>query len=490
MKYTKPEKKGIKSSLIKQYLEALVKAELSTHNVIIARGGEIIFEKYWEPFQKEDLHRMYSATKSFVSIAIGFLEQDGLIDLDDPIIKYFTEESEDLKDENMRRQTIRNMLMMSTAKVQLNWFLEKCEDRVAEYFTNDPQKSHPPGTIFEYDSTGSFILGSLVERLTGKEVLEYLREKCLNKIGFSQNAYMLKCPGGHSWSDSALLCKPTDLLRTAQFMLNGGSWNGEQLLNKEYVSAATSEQITVSDVVRRPNYEIGYGYQFWTCYGKSFWFNGMGAQIAMCVPEKDMILVVNSDDQGNPDAKGEIIDNFFDIIVANTQDTEIEDDGAEELSAYCETLKLNVAKGAPKSEFAHKIDGMTFTLNENPMGITKFRLDFNGSGGTFAYTNEQGDKEILFGMNENVFFDFPQAGYSDEVGSQPGNRLLKCAVSAAWKSEKQLFLKVQIIDTRYLGRLNIRFAFDDSLNVIADMSKTAEDFLQEYDGRATGALKN
>lgn len=488
MKYSTPGKKGIKPLYIKQYLEALSRADLSTHNVLIARDGEIIFEKYWKPFKSEDLHRMYSATKSFVSIAVGFLEQDGLANLDDPIVKYFPDESKDLKDENMLKQTIRNMLMMSTAKVQLNWFLEKCEDRVAEYFINDPEKSHPAGVVFEYDSTGSFILGSLVERLTKKSVLDYLREKAFDKIGFSKEAYMLKCPGGHSWSDSALMCKPMDLLKTAQFMLNGGSWNGEQLLNKEYVSAATSEQITVSDVVHRPKHEIGYGYQFWTSYGKAFWFNGMGAQIAMCVPEKNMILVVNSDDEGNVEAKSEIINNFFDIIVANAQDTEVAEEGAEELALYCDKLKLNVAKGSAESSFAQKINGVTFKLNKNPMGITKFRLDFEGNEGVFAYTNEQGDKEIFFKMGENVFFDFPQSGYADEIGSKPGTRLLHCAVSGAWLSEKQLFLKVQIIDT-YLGRLNIRFAFDDSLNVILDMEKTAEDLLQEYCGRAIGVPK-
>lgn len=488
MMYTKPEKKGIKSSCIKQYIEALAKADLSTHSVLIARDGEIIFEKYWAPFKKDDLHRMYSATKSFVSIAIGFLEQDGMIELDDPIIKYFPDESKNLKDENMRRQTIRNMLMMSTAKVQLNWFLEKCEDRVAEYFTNDPQKSHPPGVVFEYDSTGSFILGTLVERLTKKSVLEYLREKGFDKIGFSKEAYMLTCPGGHSWSDSALMCRSSDLLKAAQFMLNGGSWNGEQLLNKDYVSAAVSEQIKVTDVVHRPNYEIGYGYQFWTCYGKSFWFNGMGAQIAMCVPEKNMVLVVNSDDEGNVEAKGEIINNFFDIIVANAQDTEVAAEGVEELSEYCDGLKLNVAKGKANSSFSEKINGVSFRLNKNPMGITDFRIEFNDDGGKFAYTNAQGDKEILFKMNENVFFDFPQVGYSDEIGSQPGKRLLHCAASAAWQTENQLFIKVQMLDT-YLGRLNIRVAFDEFLNVILDMSKTAEDLLQEYDGRAVGAPK-
>lgn len=485
MKYTTPEKMGIKSSDIKEYLETLEKHELSTHDVIIARHGEIVFETYWEPFKKDDLHRMYSVTKSFVSIAVGFLYQDGKIDLDDPIIKYFPEETKNLKDENMRRQTIRNMLMMSTSKVLTNWFRDKCADRVAHYFVNDPEKSRPAGVTFEYDSEASFVLGAMVERVTGMELMDYLREKLFDKIGVSKEAYMLKCPGGHSWGDSALICKPTDLLRSAQFMLNGGSWNGEQILDAEYVRLATTKQIANDLWGQYSHSTRGYGYQFWMCYGKSFWFNGMGVQVALCVPEKDMVIVVNSDDEGVSNAKDIVVNNLFEKIIDRVVDEEIEDSGSAELAEYCKTLKLATAVGDTSSEFSKKIDGVTFKMNKNPMGITKFKLDFTEDGGVFSYTNEQGDKELPFKMCENMIYQFPQWGYSDEVGGMLGNRLYRCAVSAAWHDEHQLFIKVQAIDT-YFGRLNIRIAFNENLDVVVDMNNYAEDFFNEYEGRASG----
>lgn len=55
--------------------------------------------------------------------------------------------------------------------------------------------------------TASFVLGALVERLTKKELLEYLRENFPDKIGFSKDAYMPKCPGGHSRADSGIIVK-------------------------------------------------------------------------------------------------------------------------------------------------------------------------------------------------------------------------------------------------------------------------------------------
>lgn len=492
MKYSTPEKMGIKSSDILRYIKKLNNANLATHSVLIARRGHIIFEKYWEPYKNDELHRIYSATKSFVAIAIGFLEQDGLIDLDDPIIKYFPEETKNLKDENMRRQTIRQMLTMTTAKVNKSWFLEKSrEDRVAEYFTNDSEKSIPPGTVFDYDSTGSFILGALVERLTGKKLIDYLREKAFDKIGFSKEAYMLTCPGGHSWSDSALLCTPMDWMRVAQFTLNGGSWNGEQLLNKEYMSLATSKQIE-NDMYSLNKYSSqGYGYQFWMCYGKSYYFSGAGVQIALCIPEKDIVLVITSDDSNfwsgrSTDAGVNKMNGFFDLVVNNAVDEEIEECGAKELEEYCKNLKLPVAKGKHTSDFAKRVNGVTFKMRENPMGITKFKVDFTEDGGIFKYTNSQGDKELPFKMGENLIYPFPQSGYFGEVAEIVDNSVLyRCAVSGAWADKHQLIIMVQIID-KYFGRLEIRFAFDEDLNVVLDMDKDAERFLNEYKGRAQG----
>ena len=183
--YVKPEEIGISSENVKEYIESLEKKGLYTHDCIIARGNRIAYEAYWKPFNENFLHRMYSVTKSFVSLAIGFLEQDGLISLDDKIAKYFPEEMKQQKDENFKNQTIRHMLMMSTAKVEKSWFEAKPDDRVTFYFSNDREESRPSGTIFQYDSGGSFVMGALVERLTKKPFLEYLREKCLDKIGLA-----------------------------------------------------------------------------------------------------------------------------------------------------------------------------------------------------------------------------------------------------------------------------------------------------------------
>ena len=136
-KYTTPEKKGISSAAIQRYIERLESRRLSTHDIIIMRGDEIVFENYWAPFNESFLHRMYSVSKSFISLAVGFAIQEGYLTLTSKIADLIPEEMKlQESDENMRELTVRDMLMMSTAKTPVHWFDARHPDRVKFYFEN------------------------------------------------------------------------------------------------------------------------------------------------------------------------------------------------------------------------------------------------------------------------------------------------------------------------------------------------------------------
>lgn len=487
--YAKPEEAGISSENIRQYIDILETSGLSTHNVIIAKGDKIVYESYWAPFHKDFLHRMYSVTKSFVAIAIGFLIQDGKLSLDDRIVDKFPADITEGANENMKKQTIRNMLMMSTGfpAGNGNWFARKPDDRVKDYFSHGEGYSKIPGSFFEYDSHGSFVLGAMVERISGMEFIDYLRLKLFDKIGVSKEAFCLKCPGGYAWGDSALLCTATDLLKVAKFTMNLGSWEGEQILDADYLREATSNLIPTHWDNNRPS-NFGYGYLIWRQQQNSFFFNGMGCQFAVCVPDKDMILIYNGDNQGMPSAKTIIIDNFYNVIVNNTSDAALpsNDSALKKLTDMSKNLKLMHCKDDTNSPFEKKINGKKFVLDKNQMGIKDVTFTFNGDEGVMAYTNAQGYKELPFGLGKNIFCKFPQSGYSDMCGSKNTENLYyDCASSAEWLADTALYLNVQIID-KYFGRLHMYFSFTDENTVSVRMTKVAEDFLEEYQGMAIG----
>lgn len=486
MKFAAPEQKGISSRNIKKFVERLEQKGLSTHNLIISVDDTIVYENYWAPFDKDFLHRMYSVSKSITAIAVGFAEQDGLLNLDDPMEKYFADELKNQKDENMRRQTVRNMLMMSTAKLERNWFTSGTDDRVRFYFENDHTVSRPGGTLFQYDSASSFVLCALVERLTGKKMMDYLREKVFDKIGVSGGAYCLECPGGHSWGDSGVMFTARDLWLMTRFAMNCGNWNGEQILNEKYMRDATSKLIDnslagISDCV-----SMGYGYYIWKCYDDAFMFFGMGSQYGLCYPDKKLIMVYNGDNQGKDFAKPIIIDGFHHLIKETMSETPLAEDaeGNAELAEYSKDLKLAVSRGNCTSECAHEVDGKWFVMRENPMNIEKFRVCFNGAEGVFEYYKYGKLMKISFGMCKNVAGNFPEEGYSDMVGTKfaPGN-FYKCMASASWIEERKIDIKVHITD-KYFAQLNIVVGFKEDGTAGIYMRKTAENFLDGYDGYA------
>jgi CubicO group peptidase (beta-lactamase class C family) len=480
-----PESVGIRSEAIHRFLTHLEQDGLSTHDVILYRRGKIVFEHYWEPFHPEFLHRMYSVTKSFVSLAIGALVTDGMIALDDPIEKFFPKEAAASPCPYLPKQTVRQMLTMTTANPHRGWFEAHNGDRVKFYF--DGKGLNRPGMIFEYDSTGSFILGSLVERVTGEELMTYLRRRLLDRIGFSKEAYMLKCPGGHSWSDSALLCTPRDLLLAARLCMAEGEWEGEQLIDRDYMRTATSKQVDNNNWGTNDYDTQGYGYQIWRTFDNSFCFCGMGCQYAICVPDKDMILIYNGDNQGLPFASPTIFNRFFEEIARPAADDPLAEDpeALRALTDYAAGLKLFATRGALHGELEHAMNGVTYRMDPNPMGIAKMRFDLAADSGVLTYENARGEKVLPFGLCKNAFASFPEDGYDDGVGGVPGNRRYNCAASAAWVSPYQLLLRVQIIDT-YFGNLSMSFGFTADGEMSVHMQKCAEHFLEGYEGYATG----
>lgn len=470
-----PEAAGLSQQHIDRFMRTLAKWEINLHSVLMLRGDDLFYERYVSPYTADVPHRMYSVTKSFVSVAIGFLVDEGKLTLDDPIIRYFPDKLPEKVSPWLEKQTIRNMLMMSTCFTDGGWFRPDVTDRCKFYFSLTPRK--PAGSLFWYDSTGSYVLSVLVERLSGMKLLDYLKVKLLDRLGDFENAQILATPDGTPWGDSALLCTPRAMLKFARFVMNYGKWEGEQLISEQYMRDATSCLTTNNEEGNADYNTHGYGYQIWRSEQNSFSFHGMGGQFAICVPEKNFIFVCTGDTQYQKNHVQTVLFRaVFDELVAH-----LDDGSAPEAPIF--PTELPGAHGKASSAFAEKINGRTFVCEDNPMGITRFRLTFNGEEGVLDYVNAQGEKSLPFGLTKNLFVKFPQLGYSDDRGNvhEITDFRYDCASSAGWIEEQKLQIRVQIID-RYFGSTMMTFGFVDENTVGVRMIKNAEDFLSEYDG--------
>ena len=95
----------------------LTKAGIPMHSLLVAKSSELIAEIYWKPFRKDTLHRMYSCTKSFVSLAIGTLLGQWKLSLDDRIINHFPDMIPSAVPEELASMTIRDMLMKAENQI-------------------------------------------------------------------------------------------------------------------------------------------------------------------------------------------------------------------------------------------------------------------------------------------------------------------------------------------------------------------------------------
>ncbi len=484
-----PEQAGISSKCVLDVLKRLEEAGLVTHSLLLLKGDKIFGEFYWKPFHNDFNHRQYSQTKSFVGIAVGLLEQEGKVDLNKPIISYFPEKIDGELHEYMKDQTVQDMLNMTTCVLPEYWFDSVDTDRTHLYFSSK-NVYRPSGTVYKYDSAGSQVLCALVEKLSGKSLLEYLNDRLFSHMGTFKNAQVLKTRNGDSWGDSALICTSRDMASMARLLLNGGEWQGKQLINSEYVYKSTHKQVdNCTDGFTRYD-SHGYSNQiFITKYG--FKLNGMGCQFTFGVPEKDLIIVINSDNQGLAGANAIIHEVLESGIIRNMQTTAIKENKSayKKLNAFANKLQLRCVEGQNYSSFQEEINGKIFVSDTPDAPFKKFSLSFNKNVGVLKYENATGKKSLRFGLCRNEFGKFPELGYSNDVGGQrtTDGFTYDCAVSGAWREQKKFMIKVQVID-RYFGNFVAIFGFKGN-KVAVKLQKTAEDFFKEYQGEFVATMK-
>ena len=476
-----PESVGISSAAILSFIERIEREGINMHSFLVLRKGRIAAEGYWAPYSRDRMHRQYSISKSFVSLAIGLLVDEGKLKLEDPVAGFFEDQVPDPLHPYLAQATVRDLLMMAGPHSNVS-YSQHDPDFAATFFRKKP--SHPPGTAFFYDTAGTVVLTTIVERLSGVPFLTYMREKLLDPIGFSKDAWCIRTPEGTSWGGSGVICTLRDMTKLAYVCMNNGRWDGKQLVSEAYIREATAKRIDNS-----LSGDIGYGYQIWREDDNGFSFRGMGSQFAIVYPDQEVVFACNSDTQFMGHIAPILIRNAFrEEIFAKLHDRPLPVDEAASaaLSAKIEKLSILPQPGSPTSSYAEPINGKWYRLNENPMNISRLRFIFEGDEGRWEYENASGLHELRFGIGKQKAETFPETHYFGErIGTAKGEGYA-CLVSGAWVEAHKLNLLVYITDD-YLGTAKMTFAFkEDKISV--HMLKAAEWFLDEYSGFAGGEL--
>jgi hypothetical protein len=317
-----PEEVGISSRQVIDCIKALDHDLTTMNGFMAARYGRVFAECWWAPYKAGLVHSNHSFGKSYTATAIGIALKEGRLSLDEKMVDVFADEIARGKiaiPDMMKRITIRHVLTMTNGMAQ---HPAMDGDWIENYFKTP--MAYEPGTHFSYNSSGSCMLGAIILKRTGQNLKEYLTDRLFQKISINPEQFVwLKFPNNID-AEPGTFARTEDNLRLAMLYNNGGNWNGEQILDPEFVHDALSVQISNPYAPEQKDGRCGYGYQLWACSIPGvFRFDGGQGQYGILWPEKGLTVAIHEGAM-IPLGPQKTLDTLYDHLLLRMQDEPLE----------------------------------------------------------------------------------------------------------------------------------------------------------------------
>jgi CubicO group peptidase (beta-lactamase class C family) len=298
--------------------DRLAASGANVHAVLVARGGKLVFERYFRgsdeiygrrvgnvTFDADTLHNIKSASKSVASLALGIAIDRGLIaSVNEPIFSFFPELS-DLRSPEKDRLQLVHALTMSMG---LEWVEatpatgDDNNDEARMHTASDPCRyvlglpvKAPAGRDFFYNTGALTLVSAIIRKATGRPLDEFARENLFEPLGITPVEWMRF--KGDSDAGGGLRLRPRDMAKIGQLVLAGGRWNDRQVVSKAWIDASMTPRLEATT----GSGGFFYGYLWWL--GRSLlnghevhWAGalGRGGQSIRVVPELDLVVVVTA----------------------------------------------------------------------------------------------------------------------------------------------------------------------------------------------------
>ncbi len=415
-----PESVGIESARIAGFLDGIEAGGLELHSLMLLRHGKVVAEGWWHPYRRDDVHMLYSLSKSFASTAIGFAVAEGLLGLDDTVVSFFPEDVPTALSANLLAMRVRHLLSMSvgheddeTPLGARNW---------ARGFLARPVPFEP-GARFVYNSSATFMLSAILQKLTGQRLLDYLRPRLLDPIGI-ERATWAQNPDGIDFGGWGMYVTTDSIARFGQLYLQDGIWEGGRVLPEGWVTQATRAHVSNGD---DPNsdWAQGYGFQFWRCRHDAYRGDGAYGQYCVVVPDKGMVIAITS----SVDDMQAVLNQVWEDLVLPASEASLPEDPAANQALQGRLAKLELAKprwqGRTNPEASvYKVEDQTwsFIFKEDAVELT--------------ITDPKGRHEILAGKGAWVY------GATDLINDGP----VPIAVASGWTEDGALELRIRLVE--------------------------------------------
>jgi CubicO group peptidase (beta-lactamase class C family) len=454
-----PEEQGVPSETIARFFKMIEEKGYDVHGLMMIRHGKVITEHWWAPYAPQYQHAMYSATKTFTGVAVGFAVREGLLNIEDKVISFFPDLLPDTISPQLARLSVMHLLTMSVGHASTS-YAGSGNSQVRSFLA--ARFAHEPGTSFAYDITASHMLSHIITKVSGVSLYEYLKPRLLDPLGIEDVIWEMD-NDGYNMGNGGTHMKTSDLAKMGLFLINKGKWNGQQLLDQAWIEAATTphiyqhrERTPEENEKAADDGSQGYGYQIWMGRHHSYRAIGGQNQLIMVIPEYDFILVCHSS-IGDEAGFNKLI---YDMLPAMS-DKKLKADKSFNLKAAIAGYEIKRPFEGPGTS---KVTMSTrrYRLEDNAAGIRSLLFRFDASGNCYlTFITASAIHNIPFGLNSWLYgmtdrtLSIARTVYSNTMGVTPVHTAGICT----WTAANQL-------SAYYLSMFNpgsdenFRFTFD------------------------------
>lgn len=448
LEVTTPESLGISSQAILNFIEAAEKERKDElHSFVLLRHGQIAAQGWWNPYNPDSPHMLFSLSKSFTSTAIGIAQAEGLLNINDKVTSFFPDETPKEPSTNLQAMRIRDLITMNTGHN------DDATDRMRQDTTSwvkgflSLPVEHKPGTHFVYNSAATYMLSAIIQKTTGKTLLDYLTPRLFEPLGI-QHPTWDSSPSGINIGGWGLKVRTKDIANLGQLYLQKGMWQGKQLIPAAWVEEATTKQ-TSNGSSPDSDWEQGYGYQFWRCRHDLYRGDGAFGQYCIVFPKQDAVLAITS---GTTDM-GAIMNLVWDHLLPALSDKPVEENKKAfiALQDKLSNLNLSAIKGEPVSPLVKTISNQPYTMQPNQEGITEMTFDWKTK-----------TPSIMFAVKDKSF-SIPIGNGTLKNGTYllPTGESAPVASSGAWISPDTLQVRTYLYETPFYFTFKIAFNKND-----------------------------
>lgn len=458
-----PEEVGVSSKAIAGLLEDFKSSGVEVHSLMILRNKKVAYETWAFPFSPEMPHIMYSVSKSFTSLAVGFAIEEGLLSLDTRLVDIFPEHNDE-NDEWLQKITVYNLLTMTAGK-SVSFLVDKTKNKWVEDFFN-AQWKFAPGEGWEYISENQYMLCAIINKLTSRSVRDYLSPRLFEPLGIDYPFWETDMNGieAGGWG---LYIKTEDLAKVTLCLLDNGKFMGRQVIPESWAKFAVSNLEDNSKDNFTPDTTAGYGASFWRNSGTNgFRLDGMFSQFGIAFEDHDACVIITAcevDEQKTRDCLWRHFpEGFFDGEFEGEKITAPQLEALPELpaskirSSYTEILK----KKKIRTNANLPLEIINFPLSVLPifpvyMSYDKagyctdfeFDFDYENKKCTMSWLEKDGRNTIVCGMDSKVEFSEMRLGGIDYTAS----------ATACWANDSTLLVWIRPLGA--IGQRRFRFEF-------------------------------